>query len=79
MFGKKKQTSSPVYDVTKKVKRTWWGGTKTVPTTGAEQRKMKAAILKQNPKAIVLDSKAKKAKELEWFDFMEEFDSFMND
>ena len=36
-------------------------------------------ILKRNPKAIVLDSKAKKEKELEWIDRIEEFDAFMND
>lgn len=41
--------------------------------------KMKTEILKRNPKAIVLDSKAKKEKELEWIDRIEEFDAFMND
>lgn len=40
---------------------------------------MKAEILKRNPKATVLDSKAKKQKELEWIDRIEEFDAFMND
>ena len=39
---------------------------------------MKAEILKRNPKATVLDSKAKKAKELEWIDRIEEYDAFMN-
>lgn len=77
MFGRKKKTPEPIYDVTRKMKRTWWGGTKLVPTTKAEQRKMKAEILKQNPNATVLDSKAKK--ELEWIDRIEEFDAFMND
>lgn len=32
-----------------------------------------------NPNATVLDSKAKKQKELEWIDRIEEFDAFMND
>lgn len=79
MFGKKKNTSAPVYDVTKKGKKTWWGGTKLVPTTKSEQKKMKAEILKRNPKATILDSKAKKQKSLEWIDRIEEFDAFMND
>lgn len=62
-----------------KNKKTWWGGTKLVPTTKAEQRKMKAEILKRNSKAVVLDSKAKRQMELEWIDRIEEFDAFMND
>nr|DAG12448.1 MAG TPA: hypothetical protein [Caudoviricetes sp.] len=40
---------------------------------------MKAEILRRNPNATVLDSKAKKQKELEWIDRIEEFDAFMND
>jgi len=79
MFGKKKKASAPVYDVTRKVKKTWWGGTKLVPTTKSEQKEMKAQILRIDPNAIVLDSKAKKKKELEWIDRIEEFDAFMND
>jgi len=79
MFGRKKKTPEPVYDVTQKIAKTWWGGTKLVPTTKSEQKKMKAEILKRNPNATVLDSKAKKQKELEWIDRIEEFDAFMND
>ena len=79
MFGRKKKQKEPVYDVTQKIAKTWWGGTKLVPTTKSEQKKMKAEILKRNPKATVLDSKAKKQKELEWIDRIEEFDAFMND
>ena len=79
MFGRKQKSSEPVYDVTQKIAKTWWGGTKLVPTTKAEQRKMKAEILRRNPNATVLDSKAKKQKELEWIDRIEEFDAFMND
>ena len=79
MFGRKKKTPEPVYDVTQKIAKTWRGGTKLVPTTKSEQKKMKAEILKRNPKATVLDSKAKKQKELEWIDRIEEFDAFMND
>lgn len=79
MFGKKKKQKESVYDVTQKIAKTWWGGTKLVPTTKSEQKKMKAEILKRNPKATVLDSKAKKQKDLEWIDHIEEFDAFMND
>jgi len=78
MFGRKKKQKEPVYDVTQKIAKTWWGGTKLVPTTKSEQKKMKAEILKRNPNATVLDSKAKKQKELEWIDRIEEFDAFMN-
>lgn len=38
MFGRKKKTSEPIYDVTQKIKKTWWGGTKLVPTTKNESR-----------------------------------------
>ena len=79
MFGRKKKQKEPVYDVTQKIAKTWWGGTKLVPTTESEQKKMKAEILKRNPNATVLDSKAKKQKELEWIDRIEEFDAFMNE
>ncbi len=79
MFGKKKKQKEPVYDVTQKKVKTWWGGTKLVPTTKSEQKKMKAEILKRNPKSTVLDSNAKKQKDLEWIDRLEEFDAFMSD
>ena len=79
MFGKKKKQQEPIYDVTQKAAKTWWGGTKLVPTTKSEQRKMKAEILKRNPKATVLDSKAKKQNELDWIDRIEDFDAFMDD
>ncbi len=79
MFGKKKKAPAHTYDVTQKIKKTWWGETKLVPTTKAEQKAMKAEILKREPNAVVLDSKAKKEKELEWIDRVEEFDAFLND
>ena len=79
MFGKKKKAPATIYDVTQKIKRTWWGGTKLAPTTKAEQKAMKAEILKSEPNAVVLDSKAKKEAELEWIDRVEEFDAFFND
>lgn len=79
MFGKKKKQKEPVYDVTQKKVKTWWGGTKLVPTTKSEQKKMKVEILKRNPKATVLDSNAKRQKDLEWIDRLEEFDAFMSD
>ena len=72
MFGKMKNAPVPTYDVTQKIKKTWWGGTKLILTTKSEQRKRKAEILKQNPNAIILDSKAKKQKELEWIDRIED-------
>lgn len=41
MFGKKEKVPAPTYDVTQKIKKTWWGGTKLIPTTKSEQRKQK--------------------------------------
>ena len=77
MFGKKKKAAEPIYDITQKAVKTWSGGTKLVPTTKSEQRKMKAEILKRTPNATILDSKTKKEKELEWIDRIEDFDAFM--
>ena len=67
----------PTIDITRKTVPTWYGGTKVVPTSKSEQRKMKAEILKRDPKAVVVDSKAKK-KDLDWIDHIEEFDAFMD-
>ena len=39
MFGRTKKEPEPIYDVTQKIAKTWWGGTKLVPTTKSEQRK----------------------------------------
>ena len=73
MFSKK----HPTIDITHKSVPTWHGGTKVVATSKSEQRKMKAEILKRDPKAIVIDSEAKK-NDLDWIDRIEEFDAFMN-
>ena len=67
----------PIIDITHKSVPTWYGGTKVMPTSKSEQRKMKAEILKRNPKAVVVDSKAK-GKDLDWIDRIEEFDAFMD-
>ncbi len=73
MFSKKELTIG----ITHKTVPIWYGGTKVVPTSKSKQRKMKAEILKRDPKAVVADSKAKK-KELDWLDRIEEFDAFMD-
>lgn len=79
MFFNKRSEQSQVYDVTKRYVKTWWGGTRLVPTTKAKQRQMKAEILTRDPKATVLDSKAMKKKNLEWIDCIEDFDAFMSE
>ncbi len=79
MLGKKGKSARPAYDVTQKVKKTWWGGTKIVPTSKAEQKRLKAEILKRDPHAVVLDDRAKKERSLKWIDQIEEFDAFMGD
>ena len=73
MFSKKHST----IDITHKFVPTWYGGTKTVPTSKSEQRKMKAEILKRDPKAVIINSAAKK-KNLDWIDCIEEYDAFMD-
>ncbi len=67
----------PTIDITHKPVPTWYGGTKVVATSKPEQRKMKAEILKRDPKAVVIDSAAEK-KDLGWIDRIEEFDAFMD-
>ena len=67
----------PTIDITQKSVPTWYGGTKVVPTSKSEQRKMKTEILKRDPKAVVVDSKAK-GKDLDWIDHIEEFDAVMD-
>lgn len=62
-----------------KLKKTWYGGKKRIPTTKAEQRKMKEAILKVYPEAIVIDDNAKRQRELDWIDRIKEYDALFND
>ena len=78
MFRKKKQEKNLVIDITHKRVKTWWGGTKLVPTTKAEQRKMRDIIMHIDPSVTIIDSKSKKERELEWIDRIEEFDAFLN-
>lgn len=73
MFSKKHST----IDITHKSVPTWYGGTRVVSTSKSEQRKMKAEILKRDPKAVIVDSAAKK-KDLDWIDRIEKFDAFIN-
>lgn len=79
MFRRKKKSQAPIYDVTQKIVKTWWGGTKLVPTTKAEERRMKAEILARVPDAKFFDSAAKKKEDLEWIDRIEEYDALFND
>ena len=75
MFGRMKKQELPPVDITKKLVKTWWGGKKFVPTTKREQREMKKALLKANPKLTIIDDAAKKEKDLEWIDRIEEYDA----
>ena len=81
MLGKKKE--SAVYDVTRKRTKTWWGGTKQVPTSKAEQRKLKAELLARDPRCVVIDSAARKRLEkehkLDWIDQLEALDAILDD
>ena len=81
MFGKKKEPT--VYDVTHKRAKTWWGGTKQVPTSNAEQRKLKAELLARDPRCVVIDDAARKRLEkertLDWIDQLEALDAILDD
>lgn len=84
MFGgKKKQASKPMIDITQKRVKTWWGGTKLVPTTKKEQRAMKEHLQKQHPEYIVVDSAQKKRLQrkaaLQWIDEAEALDALLSD
>lgn len=78
MFRKKKQEKNLVIDITQKRVKTWWGGMKLVPTTKAEQQKIRDIIMHIDPSVTIIDSKAKKERELAWIDRIEEFDAFLN-
>lgn len=78
MFGRKKKARNIAIDITQKRVKTWWGGTKMVPTSKAEQRKMREIIQHIDPSVTVIDSKIKKEKQLEWIDCIEELDALFN-
>lgn len=78
MLSKKKKTNGITIDITQKRVKTWWGGTKLVPTTKAEQRKMGDMIKKIDPSAMIIDSSVKREQQLEWIDRIEEYDAFLN-
>lgn len=78
MFGRKKQAMNIAIDITRKRVKTWWGGSKIVPTTKAEQRKMREMIEKIDPNVTVIDHKAKNEQQLQWIDRIEEIDALFN-
>ncbi len=78
MLSKKKKSNGITIDITQKRVKTWWGGTKLVPTTKAEQRKMRDMIKKIDPSAMIIDSSVKRERQLEWIDRIEEYDAFLN-
>ena len=75
LFKNRKKQCAPTFDISQKAVKTWWGGTKIVPTTKTEQRKLKADIQKRIPDAVIIDSKAKREIELKWIDRIEEYDA----
>lgn len=84
MFGrKKKRTPKTMIDITQKSVKTWWGGTKLVPTSKKEQRVMKEYLQKNHPEYIVVDSAEKKRlqreAELQWIDDVESLDALFCD
>lgn len=78
MFGKHIKENPVAIDITQKRVKIWWGGTKLVLTTKAEQRKMREMIQHIDPSITVIDSRVKKEKQLEWIDRVEEFDALFD-
>lgn len=62
MFGKREPQT---IDITQKTVKTWYGGTKTVPRSRAEQKQMNAELKRTQPHANIIDSAAKKRMEKE--------------
>jgi len=84
LFGRKrKQQSKPIIDITQKRVKTWWGGTKLIPTTKKEQRAMKEYLQKHHPEYIVIDTAEKKRLQrqvdLQWIDDLELLDALLFD
>lgn len=84
MFGRKeKRQQNTMIDITQKRVKTWWGGTKLVPTTKKEQRTMKEYLQKHHPEYIVVDSAEKKRLQrevqLQWIDEVEALDALFID
>jgi len=84
LFGRKrKQQSKPMIDITQKRVKTWWGGTKLIPTTKKEQRIMREYLSKNHPECIIVGSAEKKQllreAELQWIDEVEALDALFTD
>ena len=84
LFGRKrKQQSKPMIDITQKRVKTWWGGTKLIPTTKKEQRIMREYLSKNHPECIIVGSVEKKQllreAELQWIDEVEALDALFTD
>ena len=84
MFGrKKKQQQKTMIDITQKRVKTWWGGTKLIPTTKKEQRAMKEYLQKHYPEYIIIDTAEKKRlqrqADLQWIDDLEMLDALLFD
>ena len=80
MFRKKEPQT---IDITQKTVKTWYSGTKTIPTTRAEQKKMKSELKRTQPHANIIDSAAKKRLEREhdsdWIEELFLMDTILDD
>lgn len=84
LFGRKrKQQPKPMIDITQKRVKTWWGGTKLIPTTKKEQRAMREYLAKNHPEYMIVGSAEKKQvlreAELQWIDEVEALDALFTD
>ncbi len=70
-------------DITQKRVKTWWGGSKLIPTTKKEQRAMREYLAKNYPEYTIVGSAEKKqllrGAELQWIAEVEALDALFTD
>lgn len=83
MFGSNKnklRRDIPAIDIRNKKVKGFFGGTKLVPRSKKEQRKLKYELMKQYPDRYFIDDLHEKnsVDPLAWIDAIEMFDAFLN-
>lgn len=79
MLWKSSRAAREQFDVRFKTQKTFWGGTKMVRTTKAEQRTMRESILQRYPNAEIIDDDWEEENGLDWIDRLEELDALIDD
>lgn len=79
VWEKKKKAPAPAFDVTQKLKKTWYGGKKRIPTIKGGTAQDEGGNPEGLSEAIVIDDNAKRQRELDWIDRIKEYDALFND